>query len=404
MANRTTRPARVRVTGPLGPFAEAYEARMKARGYTPLTMVNELRQIAHLSCWLDEHRMTSADVTREVIEEVHALRRTRRSSANCSLKGLLVLLEVLHEQKEVQPAAPAPLATPLDAILGSFERFLLQERGLQASTASSYVLRVRRFLLWSAPGGDVSALRAKDITDAVLTESASVSIGATQFFVVAIRSFLRYCFIEGMTASDLSAAALSSTGRKRSALARGISASQANALLRSCDRRSTEGRRDFALLLVLVRLGLRSSEAASLRLDDFDWRAGEVLVRGKGRREDRLPLPCDVGDAVAAYLRRGRPETTHREVFLRLLAPIGPLGRGGVHAVVRRACRRSGVAEVGPHRLRHALASELVRSGASLPEVGQMLRHHGISSSLIYVHVDIEGLRKVAQPWPGTAR
>jgi site-specific recombinase XerD len=396
--------ATVRVTGPLVPFAEAYEAKMRARGYTPLTMVNELRQVAHLSYWLDEHEMTAADVTSEVIEALHDLRRTRRSSANCSLQGLLALLEVLDEQGVRRPAAPAAPAAPLDEILGSFERFLLQQRGLQASTASSYVFRVRRFLSWSAPGGEVSALRAKDITDAVLAESASVSVGATQFFVVAVRSFLRYCFIEGMTASDLSAAALSSTGRKRSALARGISQSQAKALLRSCDRRRAEGRRDFALLLVLVRLGLRSSEAASLRLDDFDWRAGEVLVRGKGGREGRLPVPCDVGDAVAAYLRRGRPGTTHREVFLRLLAPIGPLGRGGVHCIVRRACRRSGVAEVGPHRLRHALASELVRSGAPLPEVGQMLRHQGMSSLLIYVHVDIEGLRKVAQPWPGTAQ
>ncbi len=377
---------------------------MRGRGYTPLTIVNELRQLAHLSCWLDAHRMTAAAVTREVIEEVHAFRRTRRSSANCSLQGLLAVLEVLDEQGVRPPAASATLAAPLDAMLESFQRFLLQERGLKASTASAYVFRVRRFLSWSAPGGDVSALRAKDITDAVLTESASVSVGATQFFVVAIRSFLRYCFIEGMTASDLSAAALSSTGRERSALTRGISRSQAKALLRSCDRRRAEGRRDFALLLVLVRLGLRSSEAASLRLDDFDWRAGEVLILGKGSREGRLPLSCDVGDAVAAYLRRGRPETTHREVFLRLRAPIGPLDRGGVHSIVRRACRRSGVAEVGPHRLRHALASELVRSGASLPEVGQMLRHQGISSSLIYVHIDIEGLRKVAQPWPGRAQ
>ena len=154
-------------------------------------------------------------------------------------------------------------------------------------------------------------------------------------------------------------------------------------------------------MLTLLRLGLRASEVAGLRLDDIDWRAGEIVVRGKGRREDRLPLPADVGEAIAGYLQRGRPKTVQREVFLRALAPIGPLGRGGISTVVRRACRRAGLPPVGAHVLRHTLACELVGAGVSLPEISEVLRHRSIASSSIYARVDIEGLRAVAQPWPG---
>jgi integrase len=154
-------------------------------------------------------------------------------------------------------------------------------------------------------------------------------------------------------------------------------------------------------LLTLLRLGLRAGEVARLTLDDIDWRAGQVVVHGKGRREDRLPLPADVGEAIVGYPQRGRPTTTRREVFLRALAPIGPLGRGGVSSIVRRACRRAGVAPVGAHRLRHTLACELVAARVPLPEIGQVLRQRSIASTAIYARVDLESLRELALPWPG---
>lgn len=172
-------------------------------------------------------------------------------------------------------------------------------------------------------------------------------------------------------------------------------------MLGSCDRRRSDGRRDYAVLVVLVRLGLRAGEVARLALEDIDWPAGEIVVHGKGRREDRLPLPVDVGEAIAGYLQRGRPRTSRREVFLRALAPVGPLGRGGVSSIVRRACRRAGIAPVGAHRLRHTLACALVAVDAGLPEIGEVLRHETISSTSIYARVDLETLRSVAQPWPG---
>jgi integrase/recombinase XerD len=403
MARPKSKVTKVKVGGPLAPFADLYQSRLRESGYTPLSIVNELRQLAHLSCWLEEHRLTGSDLTRERLAEFLDLRRDRDGGRACSLQGLTPLLEILDAQGVERPGGPAEPGSASDVLLASFESYLLGERGLVPSTAASYVLRARRFLTVFAPCGQVAELRARDVTDAVLRESVAVSVGAAQLFVVALRSFLRFCFMEGVMPSDLSAAAASITGRRHSPLPKGISRKDADALVRSCDRRRSEGRRDHAILLVLLRLGLRASEVAGLSLDDIDWRVGEIVVRGKGRREDRLPLPSDVGDAIAAYLRRGRPISANREVFLRSLAPIGPLGRGGISTAVRRACKRTGLAPIGPHRLRHTLACEMVGAGVPLPEIAQALRHRSISSSSIYARVDIEGLRALARPWPGGA-
>lgn len=197
------------------------------------------------------------------------------------------------------------------------------------------------------------------MTRAVLRTAASgVSVSATRFFVSGLRAFLRYCFVEGLLEADLSPAALTATGRRRSSLPKAISRADAAALLGACDRRSALGRRDYALIILLLRLGLRRGEVAALRLDDIDWRAGELVVRGKGGREDRLPLPGDVGAGIAAYLRRGRPASTRRELFLRARAPFAPIAAGdsvldGAPRVPARRDRGGRFAPPAPHdRLR----------------------------------------------------
>lgn len=236
----------------------------------------------------------------------------------------------------------------------------------------------------------------------MLRESTAVSVSATQNFVVGLRAFLRFCFLEGDLATDLSQAALPVTGRRRSWLPRGISKVEARALLASCDRRSGIGRRDYAVLVTLLELGLRRGEVAALRLDDIDWRNGELVVRGKGAREDRLPLPADVGEAIAGYLRRGRPASDRREVFLRARAPLGPIDAGTVSSTVRRACRRAGIAEVGAHRLRHTTACDMIAAGVPLTQIAQVLRHQSLQSTAVYARVDVEQLRLLAAPWPTT--
>jgi integrase/recombinase XerD len=237
----------------------------------------------------------------------------------------------------------------------------------------------------------------------VRRESAGVSVSAAQNFVSGLRSFLRFCFIEGLVRSDLSHAALFARGRSSSPLPRGISRADARALLGSCDRRQTLGRRDYAIIVLLLRLGLRRSEVAGLRLDDLDWQGGELLVRGKGARQERLPLPADVGEAIASYLSRGRPPSARREVFLRARAPYEPIASGTVASTVRRACRRAGIAEFGSHRLRHTAACEMVQANVPLHRIGQVLRHQSLQSTAIYARVDVERLRLLAAPWPGGA-
>ena len=184
---------------------------------------------------------------------------------------------------------------------------------------------------------------------------------------------------------------------------RGISRADARARLGCCDRRQALGRRDYAIIILLLRLGLRRSEVAGLRLDDVDWRAGELVVVGKGSRQDLLPLPADVGEAIAAYLRHGRPHSDRREVFLRSKAPYEPIASGTVASTVRRACRRAGIEEFGSHRLRHTAACEMVQANVPLVRIGQVLRHRSLQSTAIYARVDVDRLRLLAAPWPGGA-
>ena len=179
--------------------------------------------------------------------------------------------------------------------------------------------------------------------------------------------------------------------------------SDADALLRSCDRRTAIGRRDYAVILLLLRLGLRAGEVAALSLGDIDWRSGEVVVHGKGGRLDRLPLPADVGEAIAGYLARGRPRCPRREVFLRAAAPLEGLSRFGISSVVRSACTRAGLAPFGAHRLRPGLACQMVAAGVPVPAIGAVLRHRSVTSTANYARVDVERLREVALPWPGGA-
>lgn len=405
MARRTTRGSEAEMTGPLAPFADAYKVKMKARGYSTRSVTSVVSQMARLGRWLDDQRLNASDLSSERLEEFLAeLPRRRDGGRVCSRQALAQVLEVLDEQGVQRCRAERP-ASPSEAVLGSFERFLLQERGVAESTAAVYVARVRRFLDWCAPSAELSGLTAADVTGAVLRASTGASASATKLFVTALRSFLRFGFVEGQTPNDLSAAALSAARRRPSSLPRGIDKKTASVLLSSCDRRRPKGRRDYAVLLVMLRLGLRAGEVAGLRLDDIDWRAGEVVVRGKGGHQHCLPLPADVGQATAAYLRRGRPKsTTYREVFLTVVAPIGPLGTNGISGIVRLACTRAGVPVVGAHRLRHTLACQMVNSGVSLPDIAQVLRHRSIVTTSEYARVDVEGLRVVAQPWPGSDR
>ncbi|MCA1679360.1 MAG: site-specific integrase, partial [Actinobacteria bacterium] len=318
MARPTSRVSRVLMTGPLAPFADAYRVELRERGYTVRSAVCELRQVARLSCWLAARGLTAAELSGARVDEFLVWQRAEgRCRSQWSRPGLVCLLDVLRGLGVLAVEEPGAASSPTDELLARFERYLLAERGLAAGTVVLYLACVRRFVEDLPPDRELADLAAGDVTAAVLRECESVSVSAAQNFVSGLRSFLRFGFVEGLVDTDFSQAALLVRGRSNSPLPRGISRADARALLSCCDRRQALGRRDYAIIITLLRLALRRGEVAGLTLDDIDWRAGELVVHGKGAREDRLPLPADVGGAIASYLRRGRPQTSRREVFLR---------------------------------------------------------------------------------------
>jgi integrase len=393
--------------GPLAPFAGEFGSELLARGYTPLTAVIQLRQAGRMSRWLDEHGLGTADVDEERISGFLDFQRAGgRHRSQWSRPGLLCLLGVLRRAGAAPVARPPGQSSEHDLLLESFGRYLDAGRGLAAGTIQGYLGHARRFLDGFTPSGGLAAVTAAEVTAAevtaaVLAESGRVSVSAVQYFISGLRSFLRFCSAEGLVPADLSPAVLSMTGRRRTTLPLGISQADAAALLGSCDRSSATGRRDYAIVVTLLLLGLRGGEVAALTLDDIDWRAGEILVRGKGGRSDRLPLPADAGEAIAAYLRDGRPASGCRAVFLGARAPSSPATTRIVSSTVRRACRRAGIPEIGSHRLRHTAACEMVFAGVPLVEAAQVLRHRSLQTTALYARADAGRLRELALPWPG---
>jgi integrase len=216
----------------------------------------------------------------------------------------------------------------------------------------------------------------------------------------ALRSLLRYLFVTATVDRDLAPAVPSAAGWRLSTLPSAADVDALPALLDSCDRTTAVGRRDFAVLLLMARLGLRAQEIAALRLEEVDWRNGELMVHGKGGRIDRLPLPADVGSALADYLQRGRRPSRHREVFLRTCGPDAPMARQSVVMAPRCASRRAGIPTVSAHQLRHRAACQVLADGGSLAEVAQLLRHHSQDTSAIYAKVDMAALALVVRAWP----
>jgi len=280
------------------------------------------------------------------------------------------------------------------------------ERGLGAETARGYVDLVRPFVAaWAGTGGTGPGdLTGRDVAAFVLGVSRARPVRAAQHTASALRALLRFWHYDGLVPALL-AEAVPKVADRREELPRFLEPGQVDLLLASCDRASAAGRRDFAMMTLMTRLGLRAGEVANLSLNDLDWRCGELTVHGKGGRVDRLPLPADAGQAVADYLRDGRPPgVLDRAVFIRVRAPYRRLTRPGVTDVVVAAGRRAGLGPLGPHRLRHSAATAMLRAGSPLAEVGQVLRHRRPRTTAIYAKVDHEALRALARPWPVGAR
>lgn len=390
----------VLVGGPLEGVTFRFEDELVRRGFTRKSLMNQLRLLAHFSRWLQAQGIAASELTAGQVEVFLAERR-RTHTGLFSRRALGPMLEWLAGESVI-PAAATIAPTAADPVeLVGFEEYLRVERRLAASTVAASMARARRFLAGYAPPEGAGALTAAEVTRALLDEGATRRPVSVKAFGYTLRALLRFFFITGVTSHDLSAATLVIRSPQPSRLPVGASRDEVAALLAGCDRDTSAGLRDYAVLLLLARLGLRAIEVARLRLDDIDWRRGEILVRGKGNREERLPLPAEVGEAVVTYLQEQRPVGAgFREVFSTDRAPLRPLTREAVGGIVERSCDRAGLERFGAHRLRHTLGEQMVAAQVPLEAIGQVLRHATVLTTAGYARVDVAALRDLAQPWP----
>jgi len=289
-------------------------------------------------------------------------------------------------------------------LLAEFRTWLDRQRGLSPVSVGCYSKQAKYFLAAVGGPGAVSSLDAGRVTAFMVDYSQGRNTWSAKAMVTSLRAFLRFAHATGRTAVPLAGAVPAVASWRLAVLPRGVKAAEIAMLLAGCDRETAVGLRDYAVLSLLARLGLRGAEAAGLQFGDIDWRAGEITVTGKGSRAERLPLPAAAGEALAAWLTDGRPQCGSRAVFVTVRRPYRQLTPDAVRQVMGRACDHAGLERRGAHRLRHALATEMLRAGASLPEVGQVLRHRSLLSTSVYAKVDQDALRPLARPWPGAGQ
>ena len=395
-------------TGPLGPHLDRFAQQLKQTGYTWLSGQDKLRVVVQLNHWLIAKHYRLSQLNEQLVLAFQVEQRKRRTSHHGEKRTLVLLLRMLRDA-DLIPAVPAKtVREPIDMLVQDYAHFLIQERCLSSTTLAHRLPIVRQFLTYCFRSRKVrlNTLQPRDISRFVLQAVREQRRYHCQLVTTTLRSFLDFLFQYGRLKRSFRAAVPTVASGRPAELPVFLEPEQIEQLLRSCDRNTLCGRRDYAILLLLARLGLRAHEVSSLTLEDINWAAGEVLIRGKGGREDRLPLPPDVGRALAVYLKQGRPPSSCRSVFLCLNAPYRRLVSSPISSVVERALARTDIACIhkGSHLLRHSLATRMLRGGASLAQIGQILRHQHIDTTEIYARIDQKALRALAQPWPGGVR
>lgn len=377
---------RVRISGPLARYAAGFAAELTAQGYTDLSLRNQLHVVAHFSRWLEAKRITVPELTRQSVDRYLRVRRRTRTCWR-SIRGLTPLLMFLGREDIIEVSRPA------DSDVVARYRASLIERGLSAGIQRAYVDVARAFLGERNPAS---------LTPADVTSFVRQARPRNARLLSSLRAVLRFLFLFGETPQPLGFAVPSTPTWKQTSLPKALEPTQVRAVLSSCDRRTSGGRRDHLVILLMLRLGLRACEVAALSLDDIHWVEGEIEIRGKGTT-GRLPLPTDVGDAIVGYLQQSRPVTGLRALFLTSHAPVRATSSPSIVAVAGRVLRHAGVSG-GGHRLRHTAATSMLRHGASITEIAQVLRHRHLGTTAIYAKVDRDTLRDLAQRWPASSR
>lgn len=389
--------------GVLGTHLDRFAEKLNTEGYARYSSRLQLRLIAQFGRWLKQKSITVQEITPEHTKQYLEYRRQHQRLRRGDAAPLKRLLNLLRQAGVV--AEEAIVDSPTSKLKQEFGLYLQQERALASTTVTSYLDFVSRFLMDRFAGGqvDLADLHAGDVVGFVQRQAKFILLKRAKLMTTALRSFLRYARYRGYISIDLAAAVPTVANWSMASIPRALPPDQVEIVLAHCNRQTPVGRRDYAILLLLARLGLRSGEVASLVLEDIDWELGRITVRGKGGHWSQLPLPVDVGEAIAAYLRNGRPPAASRCVFLRVRAPVSGFNRQhGVGSVVKHALARAGIdsPRKGAHQFRHTLATQMLRQGASLAEIGELLRHRSPQTTAIYAKVDLASLRTLALPWP----
>jgi len=396
-------------TGPLGVHIDAHAALLLEEGYLSKPARVHLRIIADFSRWLQRRKLGVADIDAQTLQRYVHDRRRFGVCHRYTGSALVKILGMLRDRRIIPQVTPP---VEIDAVARAeedFKRYLEQERGLSTATQRNYLPVVHQFLRERFGRGPVrlSALCATDLTGFVQRHVHERSPRCAQKMVVALRAFLRYLRYCGEITTDLATCVPTVPNWSLSMLPKFLKPGQVQQVLAHCNRHTGLGRRNYAILLLLARLGLRAGEVVAMTLDDIDWRAGHLTVRGKGGQWARMPLPEEVGTAIAAYLQEGRPRCASRRLFIRERAPrVGFANHEAISTLVRRALTHAAVdsPHTGAHVFRHTLATEMLRHGASLGEIGELLRHQHPDTTQIYAKVDVSALRPLALRWPGDGR
>ena len=385
----------VRVSGPLQRWGQEFASALASLGYVVPSIRSALFVFAFVSRWLETRRLQPGDVTAKQIEHLCGARRSDNYA-----RSLSKVLQFLREAGVVPPVRSMTKHTALDRLLDRYREYLADVRGLSGGIVRWYCILARRFLEGRPRHAHLRRLAADEVREFLRQEARGFSSSHAGCVASALRSLLRFLHTDGRIPSSLVGAVPAISRWRGASLPQALTPGAVRRVLHSCDRRTLMGRRDFAVLMLLVRLGLRAGEVVRLELDALDWRHGEVVVHGKGRTLARLPIPQDVGQALSAYLVR-RPRVASRALFLRSRAPLRPLTQPAITHLVAQASKRAGLARMHPHQLRHTLATEMLRRGATLAQIAQVLRHRSVTTTALYAKVDRVALRELAQPWPG---
>jgi len=395
--------------GPLGHYIDLYAQQLHAQGYAHQSARRKLQIVAGFSQWLHRKHVAASQLTSKHASDYLRSRQPNGGHVRRGDQAALVsLLKLLSDRKVIRKKVPQPTLCPSERWLKEYDAYLEKEQSLSPATRINYVPFVRQFLLRRFSRGPVklALLQAADVLRFVRHAAGQLQGKRVLLMTAALRSFLRFARYRGEITLDLAACVPPVANWSLCHLPKSLPAAQVEQLLAHVRQRSSAvGRRDYALLLLLARLGLRGGEAANLTLDDIDWEHSRLAIHGKGDRVAQLPLSAEVGQALADYLKNGRPRVANdRRLFLRAKAPLtGFKGASAVSTVVRHALERAKIESPrkGAHLFRHALASRMLQKGSSLSEIGELLRHRSPDTTAIYAKVDLLSLRSLALPWPG---